>query len=134
MAKSQGEEIIAQILRETGIPFHREYSFPDLKSVKGRPLRFDFAIYNESGITTLIECQGSQHFTYVEHFSKSKQAWHMARENDLRKCRYCLMNNIPLYCIPYTDISNLRVYNDLIKEEYLVKDKWHNYTHNPNKN
>ncbi len=52
-----------KILNEHRIPYKVEVSFPDLLSEKGNPLRFDFAILNESGdIKCLIECQGEQHY------------------------------------------------------------------------
>jgi hypothetical protein len=52
-----------KILSEYRIPYGVEASFPDWLSEKGNPLRFDFAILNESGdIKCLIECQGEQHY------------------------------------------------------------------------
>ena len=43
MRSSRGEIKIEEILKENGIPFKEEYSFPDLVTNSGRPLRFDFA-------------------------------------------------------------------------------------------
>jgi len=42
---SKFEDKVAKILRAGGLQFKREVSFSDLKSLKGKPLRFDFAIY-----------------------------------------------------------------------------------------
>ena len=40
-----------------------EYSFKDLVSLTGRPLRFDFAVFDDEGeIDFLIEFQGKQHY------------------------------------------------------------------------
>ena len=43
--------------------FTEEYSFPDLISSSGRPLRFDFAVFDDDGtLDFLIEYQGIQHY------------------------------------------------------------------------
>ena len=45
--RSRGELKIADILRSNNIPFAEEYIFPDLVSSCGRPLRFDFAVFDD---------------------------------------------------------------------------------------
>ena len=47
--RSRGELKIADILRSNNIPFAEEYIFPDLVSSSGRPLRFDFAVFDDEG-------------------------------------------------------------------------------------
>ena len=42
---SKGEEKIEKLLRSHFISFQREVSFPDLKSLQGNLLRFDFAVF-----------------------------------------------------------------------------------------
>ena len=49
MRASRGEIKIEEILEEAGLPFKMEYIFPDLKSPNGRPLRFDFVIFDDDG-------------------------------------------------------------------------------------
>ena len=44
MRASRGQIKIEEILKESGLNFAEEYSFPDLVSNSGRPLRFDFAV------------------------------------------------------------------------------------------
>lgn len=44
--ESFGEERVAQVLSEMNIPFEREFSFSDLVSKNGFPLRFDFKVGN----------------------------------------------------------------------------------------
>ena len=40
-----------------------EYIFPDLRSPNGRPLRFDFVVFDDDGkIDFIIEYQGKQHY------------------------------------------------------------------------
>ena len=56
MRASRGEIKIEEILSEAGFPFKMEYSFPDLKSDNGRPLRFDFVVFDDDGrIDFIIE-------------------------------------------------------------------------------
>ena len=60
---SRGEIKIFDILTMAGLNFQEEYSFPDLVSSSGRPLRFDFAIFDDNGdIDFLVEYQGIQHY------------------------------------------------------------------------
>ena len=70
--KSWGEEVIAYVLNNQKIIYQKEYSFSDLLSDKNRPLRFDFAIFNQSnGLFCLIEFDGRQHYEYDENWNKS---------------------------------------------------------------
>ena len=56
MRASRGEMKIEEILKEAGLAFKMEYSFPELKSDNGRPLRFDFVIFDDDGnIDFIIE-------------------------------------------------------------------------------
>lgn len=62
MKSSRGEIKIHEILTRAGIDFKEEYSFVDLISSSGRPLRFDFAVFDDAGeLDFLIEYQGIQH-------------------------------------------------------------------------
>lgn len=65
---SKFEDKVAKILRAGGLQFKREVSFSDLKSLKGKPLRFDFAIYQNGRIVCFIDTDGRQHFEWVKHF------------------------------------------------------------------
>lgn len=117
---SKGEEKIIYILRNSNIDFIREKTFLDLK--KGK-YRFDFylPLYN-----ICIECDGPQHFEQINFFQKNRKDFLSAQERDRRKNSYCLAHNIKLYRIPYFDINNINTFNDLVKEKYLVRYKWHN--------
>ena len=55
---SKGEEKIEKLLRSRFISFQREVSFPDLKSLKGNLLRFDFAVFKRKQLVCLIEFDG----------------------------------------------------------------------------
>jgi hypothetical protein len=103
MKASRGEITIYEILSEAGLDFVEEYSFKDLLSNTGRPLRFDFAVFDDAGdIDFLIEYQGEQHYKPKEKFG----GWAGLRKqqfNDLQKREYCKKHNINLVIIPYTD-------------------------------
>ena len=69
MRASRGEIKIEEILKENDFPFKMEYSFPDLKSDNGRPLRFDFVVFDDDGnIDFIIEYQGKQHYEASQKF------------------------------------------------------------------
>ena len=54
MRASRGEIKIEEILKEAGFTFKMEYSFPDLTSSNGRPLRFDFVVFDDDGYIDFI--------------------------------------------------------------------------------
>lgn len=59
MDASRGEIKIREILEEAGLNFKMEYIFPDLMSSNNKPLRFDFAVFDDdNNIDFLIEYQG----------------------------------------------------------------------------
>ena len=49
MDASRAERLIHEILVDYGVNFKMEYIFPDLKSENGKPLRFDFVIFDDDG-------------------------------------------------------------------------------------
>lgn len=73
MRASRGEICIYEILTEAELKFKEEYIFPDLKSPSGKPLRFDFAVFDDDGkIDFLIEYQGRQHYEPSAKFGGKK--------------------------------------------------------------
>ena len=63
MDASRAERRIHEILEEAGLDYKMEYIFPDLRSSNGKPLRFDFVIFDDDGkIDFIIEYQGKQHY------------------------------------------------------------------------
>jgi len=69
MKASRGEIKIHEILEDAGLVFKEEYIFPGLTSTSGRPLRFDFAVFDDDGnIDFLIEYQGKQHYEASSKF------------------------------------------------------------------
>lgn len=117
---SKNEEKIVKILLQEKISFVREKTFQDLKNGK---FRFDFYLPKEK---ILIEIDGEQHFKQIKKFQKTRQDFLKQQERDRRKNSYCLANNIPLYRVPYWEIENINCFKQIIKNEFLVKNKWHN--------
>ncbi|MDD7756883.1 MAG: hypothetical protein PUJ51_20740 [Clostridiales bacterium] len=119
MRSSRGEIKIEEILKENGIPFKEEYSFPDLVTNSGRPLRFDFAIFDDEGqLEFLIEYQGIQHYEAKSKFG-GYAGLRKQQYNDMQKRIYCKKNNIILIAIPYTDEG--RITYDYIMKAYYAQ-------------
>ena len=116
---SKYENCVINILKEARINFFREKTFSDLKHGL---FRFDFYIPNLQGVPAIIEVDGEQHFKPIY----GRQSFLKGQEHDRRKNSYCLANNIPLYRIPYWEIKNLRTADDIFKDEFLVRTRWHN--------
>lgn len=93
---SKGEEKVRKILNSLHIRFRTQYHFKDLcgPGEKGRPLKFDFAIFNEAddNLAALMEYQGEQHFS-------DKFGWFGKQQREVTdglKRNYCKDHNIPL--------------------------------------
>ena len=71
----------------------------------GRPLKFDFAIFNNGELKRLVEFNG------IQHYERPKGSWadgyETLLEHDRRKIEYCNKNNIELKIISYKDKYNL---------------------------
>lgn len=114
--RSVGELKINKILKENGINFKREYTFPDLKGDRGGKLRFDFGILdNENNLKYLIEFDGIQHFK-KNCFGKKEEDFNILKKYDTIKDEYCKNKNIFLIRIPYTKLRNLTI-NDLVMNQ-----------------
>lgn len=107
MRASRGEITIEEILREAGLNFKEEYQFSDLISSTGRPLRFDFAVFDDNdNLDFLIEYQGIQHYEPKSKFG-GYSGLRKQQFNDMKKREYCRKHNIILVAIPYTDEGRL---------------------------
>ena len=116
MKASRGDIKIHEILEAAGLNFVEEYSFPDLVSTSGRPLRFDFAVFDDDDeLQFLIEYQGIQHYQAKSKFG-GYSGLKKQQFNDFKKREYCFKHNIILIAIPYTDEG--RVNYDYIMNAY----------------
>ena len=107
MRASRGEIKIEEILQQSGLEFVEEYSFPDLVSNTGRPLRFDFTVFDDQhNIDFLIQFQGIQHYEAKSKFGGysglRKQQFY-----DMKKREYCQNHGITLVIIPYWDEARM---------------------------
>ncbi len=114
MLSSRGEVKIHEILEEAGLRFQEEYVIPGLCSSNGRPLRFDFAVFDDDGnLDFLIEYQGSQHYQASSKFG-GKKGLYQQQFNDNKKRRFCALNGIKLIEIPYTE-------ENFVNYDYIMK-------------
>ncbi len=114
MRASYGQIKIEDILNEAGLSFQEQYSFTDLVSSSGHPLRFDFAVFDDDGeIDFLIQFQGIQHYKPKEKFGGmtglKKQQYY-----DMLKRQYCKKHDIKLVLIPYWD-------EQILDYDYIMK-------------
>lgn len=121
MSISQGEKKIISILRAAGVDFEREKSFEE--AVRVANCRFDFYLPEKN---ILFEYQGPQHYEYNSHFFKKKSDFTKAQERDRQKICASLAMNIPLYCIPYWELENIKSFEDLLNDKFLARNKFHN--------
>lgn len=107
MRSSRAEICIEEILRDNGLNFKMEYIFPDLKSPNGKPLRFDFVIFDDDDkIDFIIEYQGKQHYEPSQKFG-GKKGFYQQQYNDNLKRRFCALHELKLIEIPFTDEHKL---------------------------
>lgn len=115
--KSRGEQIIAKVLREGGINFATQYSFPDLRTNKNGVLKFDFAIFKDNKLYKLIEFDGRQHIFGPDAKWSNSDSLETIQYRDNLKDKYCQENNLILQRVPYTDIGKITLkYLGLIEE------------------
>lgn len=113
MNASRGEIKIHEILEEAGLNYKMEYSFADLKSPNGKPLRFDFVIFDDDGlIDFIIEYQGKQHYEPSAKFGGAR-GFYQQQYNDNKKRRFCALHDFKLIEIPYTE-------ENLISYDYIM--------------
>lgn len=107
--ESEGVRIIKNWLRSNSILFIQEYIFEDCRNIL--PLPFDFAIFEEDTLTTIIEYDGQFH--YLNICGKDKLIYQ--KLNDQVKNHYCDRNNIKLLRIPYWENENIEA---ILEEEF----------------
>ena len=101
------------MLIQNNIEFATQYTFPDLKSTSGKPLRFDFVVFDDNGyIDFIIEYQGKQHYEASAKFG-GKRGLYQQQFNDNQKRRFCALHDFNLIEIPYTE-------ENLISYDYIM--------------
>ena len=113
MRASRGEIKIEEILRDAGLNFTMEQQFEGLNSPNGKPLKFDFAIFDDDGnVDFLIEFQGKQHYEPSAKYG-GKRGLYQQQYNDNKKRRFCALHGIKLIEIPYTE-------ENLVDYDYIM--------------
>lgn len=116
---SRGEIKIEEILKANSISYSCEYEFDDLKTDTGRPLRFDFAVFDDDGdLAFLIEYQGEQHY-HAKSVYGGRSGLNKQQFNDRQKVKYCKKHNIKLLVIPYWEFPNITINYLLEKGGYF---------------
>lgn len=94
---SYGEKVISKWLKNNGIDYKSQKTFPDMKGAGGGFMKLDFYLpsYNIA-----IEYQGAQHYKPVDAFGGLEQL-ERQKKNDQLKRDYCKEHNIQLIEIPY---------------------------------
>lgn len=114
MKASRGEIKIHEILEQNGMNFQEEYEFPGLKAPSGRPLRFDFAVFDDDGnLDFLIEYQGKQHYQAVSKFGGARGLYQQ-KYNDNCKRKYCALHGITLVEVPFTE-------ENIVSYDYIME-------------
>lgn len=113
---SSYEDKIINLLKKDKIKFEREKTFKDLRHGL---YRFDFYL---TELNILIECDGEFHFKPI----RGRQALLKQQEADRRKNAYCLARGIPLYRIPFWELSFITHANQFFSSKYLVCNKFFN--------
>lgn len=130
-ARSKGEQRVQDILEWAKVPYQSEKTFPDLKGYKKTPLRFDFYLKHPKYGWCCLEYHGAQHYRYDSYFSKTRSDFRYRQQLDVKKCSYCLANDIPLFIIPFTEYENLHGLKDLFQDRFRVKEREHARKNNP---
>lgn len=118
--RSKGEEIIAQILKASGINYKSQYTEQRFKLTSGYFPHYDFAIFNEEKqLLYLIEYNGEQHYK----FYTNKNTWNneenflKTQKRDQEKREICERFQIKLYTISYREFDKLpKILYNIIEE------------------
>lgn len=99
--QSKGEKKILIFLDNRKVDNVLQYRFKNCRDKY--PLPFDFYL---SKYNLCIEYHGKQHYEPVEFFG-GMNSFKKQKENDYKKEKYCLDNNIKLLIIPYWEFDNI---------------------------
>lgn len=102
---SRAERCINDFLSQYAEYYESQVIYSDLRGNSGYPLSYDFAVYKDSKVALLIECQGRQHYEPVEYFG-GQERFVVQQANDNKKRVYAAKHNIALLEIPYTCVTD----------------------------
>lgn len=103
---NKGETKINSILENLNVEFKTQYVIENLKTEdNGTPI-FDFAIFNNNVLTTIIEYDGVQHFKPIRAWGDKKRFLRQQKIDEFKN-NYCVENNIKLVRIKYNELNNI---------------------------
>lgn len=111
---SSKERLIKKFLDDNNVQYIQQYSIKECRFKY--PLKFDFAIFENQILKSLIEFDGEQHFRPVEYFG-GIESFQKTQKRDHIKNEYCKKNNIPLYRIRY-DLTDDEIKNKIVNIIY----------------
>lgn len=116
---SSGELAVRTWLVINGISFTEQHVMKGCVNKRTNcHLIFDFYLHEHN---TVIEFDGSQHFTYTPCFHNTKSDFISQVSRDRQKNNYCRVNNLKLIRIPFYDKS--RIYRILSTNILKTTDK-----------
>ena len=119
-SRSYGELEIRKQLQALHITFKEQYTFKDCLTENNRPIRYDFAIFDKNNnVICLIEYNGQQHYSAIDYFGGEDKFKQQQLRDNLKR-NYCLSHKIPLIEIPYTELYNLNIQQQLQKKGVIV--------------
>lgn len=114
---SKGELKIEKWLFSNNIEFKAQYRIEGCRNE--RELPFDFAVFENNELKTLIEYDGKQHFglgNFTSDQNESEIAYEQVKKHDRIKNEFCLKNRIPLLRISYNEYKNI---NEILTSSLL---------------
>ena len=103
------ENEIKKELDKNKISYKTQYTFVDLIGIS-KPLKFDFAIFQEDNLICLIEYNGIQHYIDKGEFGKFQR-----EVSDIKKKNYCKTHQIPLIILNKENYNSDFLINEFLK-------------------
>ena len=114
---SHAERNMIEWFDEKNIKYDFQYSKFGLRGVGGGLLFFDFVVWRDNTVLFLVELDGSQHYSAIDHFGGIKK-YEQFKANDKIKDDWANEHHIPLVRINVskctTDRSFIRMYEDAL--------------------
>lgn len=105
-SSSKGEKACSKLLESYCFKYTSQFSFKNLVSDSGNPLRFDFCVFKNKEILFLIEVDGVGHIKPIKFRGMSdadaQRKFELIVYHDSLKDSYCIKNGIKLIRLYYT--------------------------------
>ncbi len=106
--ETKGEKKIRSFLTKNNINYIYQYRIDGCRNKN--KLSFDFAVFNKTKLTALIEYDGEQHFKPIKFYGGLRN-FLIVKKRDFIKNKYCKKNKIPLLRIRY---NNINIIDDIL--------------------